>query len=200
MTEPKLLRFAAVLIVLAAYVFVFRAGEARIAERLDENARTVERERAGERTLAARPGLERRRARLHAQLHAVDLDAARSTLVARFLRDAARVAAAHHATIAAITAGGTQSAVAAAPRDSADPLEAIPLEITVEGRYAGVLATMRALSALRVLADVDVASLARKHADGTDATLTATLHVGLERIAPAQTAPTGPPDVRAGRG
>jgi hypothetical protein len=199
MTDAKLLRFAAVLIVLAAYVFVFRSGEARIAARLDENARTVERERAGERTLAARPDLERRRAHLHASLRAVDLDAARSALVARFLRDAARIAAAHHATIAAITAGGTQGTTVA-PRDSADPLEAIPLEITVEGRYAGVLATMRALSGSRVLADVDVASLARKHADGADATLTATLHVGLERIAPAQTAPTGSADVRAGRG
>ena len=199
MTDAKLLRFAAVIIVFAAYVFVFRAGEARIAARLDENASIVERGRAGERTLASRAGLERRRAGLRAHLRAVDLDAARSTLVARFLRDAARIAAAHHATIAAITAGTTQS-IATAPREPADPLETIPLEITVEGRYAEVLATMRALSGSRVLAAVDVASLARKHADGTDATLTAALHVVLERIAPAQTAPTGSADVRAGRG
>ena len=129
-----------------------------------------------------------------------DLDAARSTLVARFLRDAARIAAAHHATIATITPAARKARSPLRRANSADPLEAIPLEITVEGRYADVLATMRALSGSRVLAAVDVASLARKHADGADATLTATLHVALERIAPAQTAPTGPADVRAGRG
>jgi hypothetical protein len=65
---------------------------------------------------------------------------------------------------------------------------------------------MRALSAARVLAAVDVASLARKHADGADATLTAALHVVLERLAPAPAlaplapASAGPADVRAARG
>jgi Tfp pilus assembly protein PilO len=200
MTDAKLLRFAAVVVVLAAYVFVFRAGETRIAERLDENARIVENARAGERTLASRPRLERRRIHLRDRLRAVALDDARSTLVARFLRDAARVAAAHHVTIPTITATGPQNALAAVPSEPADSLEAIPLEITVEGRYADVLATMRALSASRVLAAVDVASLARKHADGADATLTAALHVVLERIAPGRTTPSGPTDVRAGRG
>jgi len=201
MTGAKLLRFAAVLIVLAAYVFVFRTAETRIADRLDQNTRIAERTRAGERALLSLPGLERRRAHLREGLRAIDLNAARSALVARFLRDAARIAAAHRATIAAITAGGAQSATAvAAPREQADPLEALPLEITVEGRYADVLATMRALSTARALAAVDVASLARKHADGADATLIATLHVVLERSAPPHATPTGPDDVRAGRG
>ena len=200
MTDAKLLRFAAIVVVLAAYVFIFRAGETRIAERLEENARIVERERAGERALASRPRLERQRAHLRDRLRAVDLDAGRSALVARFLRDAARIAAAHHATIPTITATGPQGTLAAAPGEPGDPLEAIPLEIAVEGRYADVLATMRALSAARVLVAVDVASLARKHADGADATLTAALHVVLERIAPARTTPPGPADARAGRG
>jgi Tfp pilus assembly protein PilO len=201
MTDAKLVRFAAVVIVLATYVFVFRGGEARIAERLDENARIAERVRAGERTLASRPRVEADRSRLRRELRAVELDADRSALVARFLRDAARIAAVHHAVIPTITATGTSSGVTAAPNAPREPLEAIPLEITVEGRYADVLATMRALSRLRVLAAVDIASLARKHADGGDATLTAALHVALERRAPAELAPpTGPADVRAGRG
>jgi Tfp pilus assembly protein PilO len=201
MTDAKLVRFAAVIIVLASYVFVFRTGEGRIAARLDENARIAERVRAGDRTLAARPRLEANRTRLRGRLRTVELDAGRSALVARFLHDAARIAAAHHAAIPTITATGTASAVTAAPNAPADPLESIPLEITVEGHYGDVLATVRALSRSRVLAAVDVASLARKHADGTDATLTAALHVALERRAPPEIAPAARlTDVRAGRG
>jgi Tfp pilus assembly protein PilO len=201
MTDAKLVRFGAVVVVLAAYVFVFRGGETRITERLDENARIAERVRAGERTLASRPRFEAERRRLRDELRAVELDAGRSALVARFLREAARIAAAHHAAIPTITAMGAAGPVTVAPNAPVEPLEAIPLEITVEGRYADVLATMRALSRSPVLAAVDFASLARKHADGADATLTAALHVALERTAPAPAAPpAGSADVRAGRG
>ena len=228
MTDLKVVRFAAVAVVLAAYVFVFRTGEARIVQRLDENARIVERVRAGERTLASRPRAEAERTRLRGRLRAVELDSDRSTLVARFLRDAAHIAAVHHATIPTITAvSGSQNTIAAAPlaatgaaspgttsaNEVSELFEAIPLELTVEGRYADVLATMRALSRSRVLAGVDVASLARKHADGADTTLTAALHVVLERLAPTQATPpaqttlpaqtptpAGNTDVRARRG
>lgn len=204
MTDAKLVRFAAVVVVLAAYVFVFRGGETHIAARLDETARVAERVRAGESMLASRPRFEAERRRLRGDLRAVELDAGRSALVARFLRDAARIAAAHHATIPAITATGTSPATTLATSVSSasnELLEAIPLEITVEGRYADVLAAMRALSRSRVLAAVDLASLARKHADGADAMLVATLHVALQRLAPAELAPpAGPNDVRARRG
>jgi Tfp pilus assembly protein PilO len=197
MTDVKLVRFGAVVVVLAAYVFIFRGGEARIAVRLGENARIAERVRAGERTLAARPRVEADRARLRAGLRSVDLAVDRSALVARFLRDAARIAVAHHAVIPAITSSGSTTAnpAATAPNAPAEPLEAIPMDITVEGRYADVLATMRALSRARVLAAVGVASLARKHADGIDTTLTAALHVSLQRLATPPTA-----DVRARHG
>jgi Tfp pilus assembly protein PilO len=202
-TDAKLVRFAAVVVVLAGYVFVFRAGEKRIAERLEENARIAERVRAGERTLALRPRFEADQSRLRGELRAVELGADRSALVARFLRDSARIAAEHHAAIPTITATGTSGPATIAttvPTAPNEPLETIPLEITVEGRYADVLATMRALSRSRVLAAVDIASLARKHADGTDATLTASLHVALERRAPAEIVPiAGPADVRARR-
>lgn len=210
MTDAKLVRLAAVAVVLAAYAFVFRTGEARIAARLDENARIVERVRAGERTLASRPRAEAERTRLRGRLRAVELDADRSALVARFVREAARIAGAHHATIPAITAVSAAVPPAAPVPTASAPgnaeLEAIPLDVTVEGRYADVLATMRALSRSRVLAAVDVASLARKHADGADATLTAALHVVLERFArmpmtpPAQDMPpAGTADARARR-
>ena len=201
MTDVKLVRFGAVVVVLAAYVFVFRGGETRIAQRLDDNARIAERVRAAERMLAARPRFEADRSRLRRELRAVELDAGRSALVARFLRDAARIAAAHHAAIPAITATGTAGPAGGAPNGPVEQLETIPLEVTVEGRYADVLATMRALSRSRALAAVDIASLARKHADGRDATLTAALHVALEHLPPANAAPPAKAaDVRPARG
>jgi hypothetical protein len=230
MTGAKAMRFAAVVVVLAAYAFVFRGGEGRIAAQLDQNARLVERVHAAERTLAARPGIEAQRTRLRDRVRTVELDAGRSALVARFLRDAARIAATHHATIPTITAasatttsptsattasttGALGATTATAARSTAlatangepEPLEALPLDVTVEGRYTDVLAMIRALSRTRVLAAVDVASLARKHADGADATLTAALHVQLERrprpeAPPADTAASsGLTDVRAAR-
>jgi Tfp pilus assembly protein PilO len=224
------MRFAAVVVVFAAYVFVFRGGEGHIASQLDQNERLVERVHAAEHTLAARPRIEAQRTRLRDRLRTVELDAGRSALVARFLRETARIAATYHATIATITAAAattasptnattasTTSALGATATTAArsnvvatagpepEPLEALPLDITVEGSYTDVLAMIRALSRTRVLAAVDVASLARKHADGEDATLTAALHVQLERrarpeAAPADTAPSaGLTDVRAAR-
>lgn len=194
MSDVKLVRFAAVIVVLASYVLVFRTGEARITDRLEENARIMDSLRAAQQTVAARPRLETERRRLRAHLHAVDLDADRGALVARFVRDAARIATAHRTTIAAITASGATAslAVGAAAVSSAassaapsEPLQTIPLEVTVDGRYADVLATVRALSAARVLAAVDVASLARKNAAAADPAVTAVIHVALQHSAPA---------------
>ncbi|MDB5072724.1 MAG: hypothetical protein JWM87_3835 [Candidatus Eremiobacteraeota bacterium] len=200
MTDAKLVRFSAVLIVLAGYTFVFRAGEARLDERIAENAGIVEQLRDGERRLASRTALIAGRTRLREQLRSASVAADRSTLVARFLRDAARIASDHHAAITAITAStgtGMQPAVAAAERTPSfrtdDPFEEIPLEMTVEGRYADVLATIRALPSGRVLASVDVTSLARKSATSPDGTLTASLRVVLQRIAPATETAGAPP-------
>lgn len=187
MSDAKLVRFGAVLIVLAGYAFVFRAGEARLGDRIAENARVAEQLRDGERTLAARAALVAGRARLREQIRSAEVAADRSALVARFLRDAARIASEHHAAITTIAASGPAGAIAGqtASVRAGDPFDEIPLEMTVEGRYADVLATIRALPAGHVLASVDVTSLARKSAATADGTLTASLRVVLERIAPA---------------
>lgn len=196
MTEAKAIRFGAVLVVAAGYAFVFRAGEARIGEQLARNAQIVEQLRAGERTAASFAALESERTRLLEQLRRLQVSGERSLLVARFLRDAAAAARARRTTITAVTASGAQPVIAATaqptptPRVQNDPagvnaglaFDGIPLELTVEGRYADVLATVRALSAGRVPATVDVSSLARKNAGVPDATLTAALRVVLERV------------------
>jgi Tfp pilus assembly protein PilO len=198
MSDVKLVRFAAVLIVLAGYAFVFRAGEEHIGERIAENARIADQVRAGERALMMRPVLERERVHLNKQFRSAAVAADRSALVARFLREAAAIALAQHTTITAIAATGAQAAITAsgaqaanataagrtAPLPADDPFDGIPLEMTLEGHYADVLATVRALSAGRVLAAVDVASLARKNAGAVDGVLTASLRVVLERIVP----------------
>ena len=186
MTDAKVVRFAAVLVVLAGYLFVFRSGEERIGAQAADNARAAERLAAGERALAARPTLERERAHLRTQLRLADLAAGRGELVARYVRDAAALARARRCAIVAIAASGqTAAPAAAAIAPPADPFETIALETTVEGRYADVLSTIRALSAGRVLATVEVASIARKNVHAPDPTVSAVLHVALERLPPS---------------
>ncbi len=185
MTDAKLLRLSAVLIVLAGYVFVFRSGEARIGAQAAANAQTAQQLAEGERAVAERGSLERDRARLRAGLRRLDVVREAGALVARYVRDAAALAAERHCAIVAITGNGTQSSAPAGPPAAGGAFEAIALETTVEGRYADVLATIRALSGSPVLAAVDVASLSRKNPNTTDATVTAVLHVALQRLAAA---------------
>lgn len=183
MTDGKLLRFVAVLIVLGGYAIVFRAGEAQVAARLAENARDAQRLRADERALATRGALDAERVRLRGAFDVLALAADRSTLTARFLHDAARLATAHRTTIAGVVAGAANAPApvgSPVPGAPAVPFDTIPLDIALEGRYADVLATIGALSRARVLASVDVASIA--HKDGPN--VTASLRVVLERIAP----------------
>jgi hypothetical protein len=195
MTDAKAIRFGAVLVVLAGYAFVFRAGEARIDEQLVRNAQTLEQLRADERTTASVAALESKRHRLLEQLRRSDIGGERSLVVARFLRDAGTAARARRTTITAVTAGGAQPVNAAsAQRATAGRVEngsrasagvafdGVPLELTVEGRYADVLSMVRALSAGRVPATVDVSSLARKNPGAPDATLTAALRLVLEPV------------------
>ena len=189
MTDAKLVRLAAVLVVFAGYAFVFRAGETRIAAQAAENARAAQQLADAERALASRAALERNRTQLRAELRAADLTGERGALVARFLRDASVLAAARHCAIVAVAASGAAPAPAAPSPATAEPFETIALETTVEGRYPGVLATIRSLSARAVPAAVEVASLARKDATA-DATVTAVLRVTLQRLAPLATAET----------
>jgi hypothetical protein len=180
MSDARLVRFAAVLLVLAGYLVVFRAGEQRLGTQLGANAVLGAQLHEASRVLAARTQLESERTGLRGRLRAVDLDGDRSTLVARFVHAAARIARTNRTTIPTIAASGTPS-----PAEPAAPFETIALELALEGRYEDVLATIRAPSNARVLASVDVRSLARKNADAGDATLVATLQVVLEHLAPA---------------
>ena len=203
MNDARVLRFAAVLVVLAGYVLVFRAGETRIGDQLDANARMVARAEAAERGIASRASLERERTRLRERLRRAEFPAGRGAVVERFLRDAAAVTSTHHTSITAVTAGagsslgtaGANATTAAArtasleaPRGitsviSTAPVESTPLEVTLEGRYADVLATVRELSRGHVPASVEITSVARKHAAPAGAAVPVALRVVLERYA-----------------
>ena len=169
--DTRLIAFAALLVVAAGYAFVFRPAESRIGDQLAADAILAERTVADRALLAMRPVLERERAREQARLRGVDVAADPTRAVATFLRDAAAAAAAHRTRFATIAANVQPGA----PRNAA-----LPLDVTLEGAYVDVLATMRALSRGRIPAAVEIASLARKNVDGGDATLSATLRVALE--------------------
>ncbi|HEX3463174.1 MAG TPA: hypothetical protein VHS78_03860 [Candidatus Elarobacter sp.] len=220
MTHPKAVRFAAVLVVLAGYVLVFRSGEGRIGARLAQNAELADRLDAGRRLVANRTALERERTRLNAVLRIAGTLERPGAPVPAFLHHAASVAAAQRTTVTTVTAGGapprptasnattpsaatipsattTASPLATAagetsPSDAAgsatSAFETTAFDVVVEGRYTDVLATVRELSASsRVLASVEVASLARKSAGTDDSTLSASLRITLHRLtAPAK--------------
>lgn len=204
--------FAAFVVVLGGYVLAFRIVAVRIDERLDQITRSAERVRADERVVAERPRLEVEQAQLRARLSRVALDDDATRLVSRFVHDAARVAERHRTKVTAIAAAAAAAiaasnsgsiGVSSSPSASAlpaDRFQAIPLEVTLEGRYIDLLAALRELSATRVLASVELVSLVRKNIDAPDATLTAALHVALERLAQTPPSPTAPQtrEVRSG--
>ncbi|HEX3548997.1 MAG TPA: hypothetical protein VHT53_01395 [Candidatus Elarobacter sp.] len=173
MNAPNGVRFAAVVVVAASYALVLRTGEARVALQIADNVRTADRLRAARTSLARRPDLERERVR-YAALERAGGDA--RLAVARFVRDAERAAAARRSTI---------DAIAGAARDAAGTR----LDLTIDGRYADVLATVRALSRGSVPASIDVASVARKNAAARDTAVTATVRAVLAPPASPTPAP-----------
>jgi Tfp pilus assembly protein PilO len=180
MRDGRAIWFGAVLVLLTGYACVFRVDERRIEDRIGENATIVSQLAADEDRIRRRGQLEAERARLRDQLRGVDLQTDRTHVVAAFLRGAARIAAQHHTTVVAVAAdGGTTSAAPAHP-----PFDRIPLELTIEGRYADLLGAIRDLSASRVLASIEVASLTRKQADLSRTTLTSAVRVVIEHLPP----------------
>jgi hypothetical protein len=194
MTLAKAIRFAAVLIVLAGYLVVVREGERRIGDRLAANAELVERLSSDHRLLAMRLGLERERTRLRSSLRAAEVHAERGAVVSSFLRDAAAVAAARGTKVTSVTANGAPPAAPASAGGTPNAqFDTVAFELAVEGRYADILATVRALSTTsHALASVEIASLARKNAGHGGATLTASLKVVLHRLGVQPVRPESP--------
>ena len=186
LTTAKALWCGAALSLAGGTFAVVTLGERRIAEQTTTNERLVAQVAANSLAVRSRGPLLAERARLRADLRRLGTDGESTPLVARFVRDAARVANEHHASIASIAAPAAPSA----PRARVEPLDAIPLAVTVEGRYADVLAVIRALSGLRVPAEIDVVSVVRTTQPGAT-TVAAALHVVLQNVEPATISDVG---------
>lgn len=118
---------------------------------------------------------------LEERLARAQLDAAPPTAVARFVRLAAHIAAAHGAKLTSVD---ERTASPAAPSSAAQlgavPFDEIPLDATLAGDYRSLLATMRELAASPLPMQLELTSLART---GDANALTAHLRVTLERFA-----------------
>jgi hypothetical protein len=164
-------------------------GERRIAEQTTIDEQLTGQVAADDAAVLARGSLLAERGRLRAELRRLGTGRDAAPVVARFVRDAARLTQEHHTTIASIAAPPAP----AAPAARAEPLESTPLAVTVEGRYADVLDVVRALSALSVPAEIEIVSVVRTTRPGAVAVVAA-LHVVLQRVAVAAItdAGTGP--------
>jgi hypothetical protein len=98
----------------------------------------------------------------------------------RYLHDAARVVQTHHTTISSISAVNTPTVGLSA---KAEPFDATPIVLTLEGPYMEVLSVTRRLSDLRVPAAVEILSIVRTNQ--LESVVTATLRISLERGAGA---------------
>lgn len=213
--EAKAVAFAAVLVILAGLFAVVRPGEARIGVLRDENERLAQRVDADERSVARSPQVEAELHRIARSLQRFRIADDRTALVARFVREAALTARAHHVEIVALAAAPPRTlplavaSVAPSPAPSlatAAPLaisrriganlgpptndvpahrEAIALDLTLEGAYADVLAATRALSLGSVPVSIELASLALKNA-AAHPTLDASLRISLERLSASE--------------
>lgn len=171
------------------YIAFFRLSAA-IDSQHELTAGVVSIVRANDRTLAARPELERTERRLDATLRKLDLGTDHATIVARFIRATAQIAAVHHTALEQIDERRSAAPDPRAAQRPADEviLEAIPLDITLSGSYRDLLATVRGLAQAPFASRIEVAAIERGPADdGTTSgtPLTARLGVTIERLIPA---------------
>ena len=161
MTAAQAVRFAAVVVVAASYPLVLRTGEARVAAARADEFALSQRLRDARIALASAPFLARDRERARGRARR-----ARGAHddVARFVAGIARAAAARHAAVTAIVAAGAPTAPS--------------LDVTLEGRFADVLTTIRALSDGDVPGRVRVDALSAS--DTARSSVTASVRVTVE--------------------
>jgi hypothetical protein len=154
----------ALAIALGGYFAVVRPLEARIADRyraLDAARTAIDARRAV--AAAARSSLEQH-ARLRAAIARFHLDAGRAASVDRFLGVAFAAANRHGAAIRALQAESQTARQATGP----GPLfEEIPLQLTLRGSYAALLATVRDLAAAPIAARITIDALAPEDRTGS---------------------------------
>ncbi len=147
------------------------AAESRLAE-LD---RLLLADRAAVASLRAYPAL---RARYQRLLGSVDVRSSDATLTADFLRTFLRTSAPHNVIVVSLVANATRSNGAT----KATRMRELELRVTLEGRYAAVIASLESLSHAREIVRVESLELTRIAAKNTDRTVHAVLTLRLLRL------------------
>jgi hypothetical protein len=177
--------FAAVLIVLGGYMFVFRPLEGTVADRyseLDAARSTLERSLA----LAHRiPPLTAERATLAAQLDRVHVRERRAATVERFLHTVAGVAGRDDVAVESVAADAREGAPLAVAAHAHTPLfDELALDVSLRGRYGDVIRAVRELNGGDVATRISLSSLGNAgRRPGARPQLTAAFHVLLLREA-----------------
>jgi len=185
---PRASLFAAVLIVLAGYLFVFRPLEVTLADRyarLDAARTTLEQSLALARRI---PALVNERTSLEAQLAHVHVRDRRAATIERFLGAVAGIARRHDVAIESVAAGVGQTQPALAQPAHAALFDELALDVSLRGRYGDVIRAVRELNAGDVATSITLASLgvADRRA-GVRPQLNAAFHVRLLREADEST-------------
>jgi hypothetical protein len=168
--------FAAVLTLIVGAFGVVILGERRIADQMATNDGLAAQLATDSAIVSSRGALLVELSGFRVRLRQLGAVGRPTPAVARFVHDAARVAQQHHTTISSIAA----PASAGTARGRTEPYDALPLAVTVEGRYADVLAVTRALSGLPVPAEIDLLSVVRTARPGA-VSVAAALRVVLQR-------------------
>lgn len=186
---PRTSMLVALALVLASYILIFRPLEAAVAQRyaaIDAARATLARRNL----LAADiPGLERERRRREEQVRRLHTGEHRAAVVERFLRTIAGVSA--RDAVAVETVAATPAQPPPPGRSTSPPiLEAVPLDITLRGRYGDVIRAARDLNSADAAARITLATLGNAQAKpGGRPLLNAAFHVNLLREADEPTIP-----------
>jgi hypothetical protein len=176
----RLALFAAVLVLLAGYLAIFRPAEAAIADRyaqLDDGRVALDRRLGAARRAAERHDEARA---LAAWIRRAGLRDARSAIVDRFLRELAATAQAEGVAVRGV--GTEVMRTLPAANAAAVVFDELPLTVSLDGSYAQVLRVVRDLDRGPVAARVGVDALTGAGRDPRAPALRATLHVTLLRV------------------
>jgi hypothetical protein len=186
---PRTSLLVSLALVLASYILIVRPLEAAVAQRyaaIDDARATL----AQRNVLAAGiPGLERERQRREQQVRRLHTGERRAAVVERFLRTVAGVSTRDAVAVQTVLAVPAQPPP---PGRSASPpiLEAVPLDVTLRGRYGDVIRAARDLNAGDAAARISLATLGNAQAKpGDRPQLNAAFHVTLLREADEPTIP-----------
>ncbi len=200
--RPRRTALVAGAIALTASAGVYQMAELQRTARIADTARVMNAIDAADAAIAQRASLTARRERLRTTLGTTLRTIDPASRVASFVRDTARIATRHRTMIASIvpqvtpgaalpsTTGGAISGPTAGPGTSS---ETVALNVTVEGDYRDVLATVGDLASLTYPADVALTSIARQNPHASEATVTAAIRVTLDTLSSGDRSAAGYP-------